>query len=65
MAKRYDQEELWELIRFAVGREQPALREAPMSLVVEDVPGQGPTVMGLIIAEPGDDIEGLAPGAPP
>lgn len=55
MAKRYDQEELWELIRDAVGREHPKLREAPMTLLVDEVPGQGPTVSGLIVSEPGED----------
>lgn len=56
MAKRYSQEELWEIIRDAVGREDPELREASMKLVVEDVSGQGVTVTGLIVAEPGEDI---------
>ncbi|MFO0575326.1 MAG: hypothetical protein U1A78_15145 [Polyangia bacterium] len=56
MAKRYSQEELWELIRNAVGHDHPELREAPMNLVVEDVVGQGATVTGLLVAEPGDEI---------
>lgn len=60
MAKRYDREELWDLIRHAVGLEHAELREAPMTLVVKDQPGQGPTVVGLIVAEPGEDIDALA-----
>ncbi len=60
MAKRYDQEALWDLLRYAVGLEQPALREAPMKLVVKELPSQGPTVVGLIVAEPGEGIDGLA-----
>lgn len=63
MAKRYDLEELWELIRHAVGLDHSELRGAPMNLVVKDQPGQGPTVMGLIIAEPGEDIDELAQSA--
>ena len=31
MAKRYDQEALWDLLRYAIGLEHPALRDAPMS----------------------------------
>ena len=60
MAKRYDKEALWELLRYAVGLEHPALREAPMKLVVKELPSQGPTVFGLIVAEPGEDIDVLA-----
>lgn len=56
MAKRYSQEELWELIRNAVGEDHPQLREAPMTLVVEDVAGQSATVTGLIVAEASEDI---------
>ena len=56
MAKQYNQEQLWELIRSAVGHDHPDLREAPMNLMVEDVPGQGATVTGLIVAEPGEDL---------
>lgn len=60
MAKRYDKEALWELLRYAVALEHPALREAPMQLVVKEQPSQGPTVVGLIVAEPGEDIDMLA-----
>jgi hypothetical protein len=60
MAIRYDQESLWELLRYAVGLEHPALREAPMKLVVKELPSQGPTVLGLIVAEPDEDIDGIA-----
>lgn len=60
MATRYDKEALWDLLRHAVGLEHPALREAPMKLVVKELPSQGPTVVGLIVAEPGEDIDGLA-----
>lgn len=60
MAKRYDQESFWDLLRYAVGLEHPALREAPMKLVVKELPSQGPTVVGLIVAEPDEDIEVLA-----
>ncbi|MFO0573862.1 MAG: hypothetical protein U1A78_07695 [Polyangia bacterium] len=56
MAKRYDQGELWELIRYAVGHDHPTLREAPMSFLVEDVPGQGATVLGLVVAEPDESL---------
>lgn len=61
MAKRYDQEALWDLLRYAVGLDHhPALREAPIKLVVKELPNQGPTVVGLIVAEPGEDIDVLA-----
>ena len=57
MAKRYDQEFLWDLLRYTIGLEHPALRNAPMKLVVKELPSQGPTVLGLIVAEPGEDID--------
>lgn len=60
MTQRYNQDELWELIRYAVGLEHPKLREAPMNLVVRNNESHGPTVVGLIVAEPGEDIDELA-----
>lgn len=59
MAIRYDQESLWELLRYAVGLEHPALREAPMKLVVKELPSQGLTVVGLLVAELGEYIDVL------
>ncbi len=59
MAKRYDQEALWDLLRYAIGLEHPALRDAPMKLVMKELPSQGYTVLGLIVAEPGEDIDRL------
>lgn len=63
MAQRYNQDELWELIRYAVGLDHPELREAPMNLVVRNNEARGPTVVGLIVAEPGEDIDELAQSA--
>lgn len=62
MAKRYDQEALWDLLRYAGGLEQPALRDARMKLVVNELPSQGHTVLGLIVADPGEDIDRLTLG---
>lgn len=59
MAKQYKQSELWDLLRHAVGLDHPELREADMALVVRDIKGQGPTVMGLVVAERGEDLDGL------
>lgn len=63
MAKRYNQDELWALIRHAVGLDHSELFKAPMNIRVKDQPGQGPTVIGLIAAEPGEGIDDLAQSA--
>jgi hypothetical protein len=58
MARKYDQAEFWDLLRHAVGLEHPSLREADMAFLVKELPA-GPTVVGLVIAEPGEDIDAL------
>jgi hypothetical protein len=58
MAKTYDQEEFWALLRYAVSLEHRTLREADMALVVREIHGN-PTVVGLVVAEDGEDIDAL------
>lgn len=59
MAKRYNQSELWDLLRHAVRLDHPELREPDLALVVREIKGQGPTVVGLVVAERGEDLDTL------
>lgn len=59
MAKKYNEEELWSLLRFAVGKEHDGLVDAPMALIVRERFGS-PEVVGLVIAEGDEEIEALA-----
>lgn len=59
MAKRYKEEELWSLLRFAVGLAHGKLVDAPMALIVREHFGS-PKVVGLVIAEGDEEIETLA-----
>jgi hypothetical protein len=41
-----------------VGLDHPSLREADMAFLVKELP-VGPTVTGLVVAEPGEDLDAL------
>lgn len=60
MAKRQDQEGQWDLIRHAVGLDYSRLREAPMHLVLKNLPSCGPTVLALSVAVPEEDTDAQA-----
>lgn len=59
MARTYQIDALWDLLREALAREDPALRDADLGLVVKEIPGEGPKVVGLLVAEAGDDLDAL------
>lgn len=59
MARTYQLEALWDLLREALAREDPALRDADLGLVVRESPGEGPKVVGLVVAEAGEDLDAL------
>lgn len=64
MALRYPYDQMWNLIRAAVADARPDLRHAEMSLVVADLEDEGPTAVGLLVAEGGDDLEALGRSFP-
>jgi hypothetical protein len=59
MALRYRYAQMWTLIRDAVAGIRPDLRHAEMSLIVADLDDEGPTTVGLLVAEAGEELASL------